>query len=79
VKHSGMRHFVVQLSAMPGEVTLCVSDAGVGFAPEDKRFGRGLGLVSMRERIRMVGGVISIESRPAGGTTVCARVPLTSS
>jgi signal transduction histidine kinase len=76
VKHSGVRQFVVQLSAMPGEIALRVSDAGVGFDLEDKRRSRGLGLVSMRERIRMVGGVISIESKPGGGTTVFARVPL---
>jgi PAS domain S-box-containing protein len=76
IKHSGVQRFVVQLSALPGEIALRVSDSGVGFVPEDKRVSRGLGLVSMRERVRMVGGVISIRSAPDGGTTVLARIPL---
>ncbi len=78
VKHSGVRRFVVKLHGMPGEVGLSVSDSGVGFAPDDKQLGRGLGLVSMRERVRAVGGVISIASKLAGGTTIFARIPVDS-
>jgi PAS domain S-box-containing protein len=76
IKHSGVQRFVVQLSALPGEIALQVSDTGAGFIPVDRGLSRGLGLVSMRERVRMVGGVISIRSMPAGGTTVLARIPL---
>jgi signal transduction histidine kinase len=78
VKHSGVRQFVVHLTARPADIALRVSDAGVGFTPEEHRIGRGLGLVSMRERVRSVGGVISIDSTPAKGTTVLARVPVQS-
>jgi signal transduction histidine kinase len=76
VKHSGVERVVVQLSALPSEIALRVSDAGRGFNPDDARLARGLGLVSMRERVRMVGGVISITSTPAVGTTVLACIPL---
>jgi signal transduction histidine kinase len=38
--------------------------------------GKGLGLTSMRERVRLVNGTISIESKPMGGTSVRVRVPL---
>jgi signal transduction histidine kinase len=37
--------------------------------------GKGLGLTSMRERVRLVNGAISIESKPMGGTTIHVRVP----
>jgi signal transduction histidine kinase len=40
--------------------------------------GEGLGLISMRERLHLVKGEISIESQPNRGTTVVARVPLRS-
>jgi signal transduction histidine kinase len=39
------------------------------------RAGRGLGLVSMAERVRLLGGDVHIESSPGRGTTVEARVP----
>lgn len=38
--------------------------------------GKGLGLISMRERVRLVSGTISIESKPMGGTTIHVRAPL---
>jgi signal transduction histidine kinase len=40
--------------------------------------GKGLGLTSMRERVRLVNGTIAIESKPMGGTTIEVRVPLES-
>jgi len=76
VKHSGGRQFSVKLQGTAGEVGLSVSDGGVGFDPEDAVNRRGLGLVSMRERMRMVGGAVSIQSEPNGGTKICAWVPL---
>ena len=55
-----------------------VSDRGVGFDSEAAKGGRGLGLVSMEERLKLLKGTISIESRPKHGTTIHARVPLSS-
>jgi len=76
VKHSGTQHFFVQLREEAGTVELTVRDSGVGFRPETAMAGGGLGLVSMRERINLVNGTISIESVPMQGTTITARVPL---
>ncbi len=75
VKHSGMRHFKVELRGTEREIQLTVSDLGVGFDPQDAIHRRGLGLISMRERMQLVGGEISIQSQPGGGTTIHARVP----
>jgi PAS domain S-box-containing protein len=76
VKHSGVRQFDVRLYRTADEIGLSVSDSGIGFDPQAATSQRGLGLVSMRERLRLVGGTISIESEPHVGTTIHARVPL---
>jgi PAS domain S-box-containing protein len=76
VKHSGVRTFDVELQGAVDEVQLTVSDAGVGFESRSAMTGEGLGLISMRERLHLVKGEISIESRPNHGTTIRARVPL---
>jgi signal transduction histidine kinase len=55
-----------------------VSDRGVGFDSEAAKRGRGLGLVSMEERLKLHKGTLSIESQPKQGTTIHARVPLSS-
>jgi signal transduction histidine kinase len=69
--------FVAQLRS--GEIHLVVSDLGRGFDLETAMQGRGLGLTSMQERLRLVGGELSINSQPKGGTTIHARVPFDSS
>ncbi len=78
VKHSGVRQFAVELHDIKGEIQLTVSDQGVGFDPRDAINSRGLGLISMRERLHLAGGQISIESQPGSGTTIHARVPFSS-
>jgi PAS domain S-box-containing protein len=78
VKHSGARQVEVGLWGTPDEVHLSVSDRGVGFDSEAAKRGRGLGLVSMEERLKLHKGMLSIESQPKQGTTVHARVPLNS-
>jgi len=75
-KHSGARYFEVQLWGTSGEVHLTVSDFGVGFDPEVVRKGRGLGLISMQERLHLVNGRISIRSEPKTGTVVSVCVPV---
>ena len=52
-----------------------VNDAGAGFDVEGAMKGRGLGLVSMRERLRSVGGTLKISAAPGRGVIVEARVP----
>jgi len=75
VRHSGERHFRVELLGTSRGVQLTVNDLGVGFDEQDAMGRRGLGLISMRERMQLVGGAFSIESKPGGGTTIRARVP----
>ena len=79
VKHSGVRHFRVELRGTAGEIQLTVSDQGVGFDQLDSINRRGIGLISMRERLQLVSGEISIKSQPGCGTTIHARVPFSSS
>ncbi len=76
VKHSGTKRVEVQLAERSNEIHLIVHDSGRGFDIEAARQGAGLGLTSMQERVRLVSGTISIESKPNGGTTIHARVPL---
>jgi PAS domain S-box-containing protein len=76
VKHSGVRRFEVRLWGAAGEIHLTVRDSGVGFDRDAAKTSRGLGLVSMEERLNLVNGTLSIESQPKGGTTIHARVPL---
>jgi len=77
VKYSGSRHFEVKLSGTPGGVELSVRDAGIGFEPEEEAMkGAGLGLTSMQERLKLVHGELSIESRLGQGTLIRATVPL---
>jgi signal transduction histidine kinase len=75
-KHSGVRQFDVQLWAADDHVQLAVADQGKGFDVDAARSGRGIGLLSMGERIRIVRGTLSIESRHQLGSTIRARVPL---
>jgi signal transduction histidine kinase len=64
------------LSGTSDRIELTVGDAGLGFDPMIAKNGRGLGLVSMEERLQLVKGTFSIESRPQQGTTIRAWVPL---
>jgi two-component system sensor histidine kinase UhpB len=74
-RHSGARHVAVRMrrSDMDGGVELDVSDDGRGFA-FDKSEG-GLGIGGMRERALLIGGELTIESRPGHGTTIRLTVP----
>jgi PAS domain S-box-containing protein len=74
-KHSSVRHFEVRLWGTSSEIHLTVSDSGVGFDSEAAKTSPGLGLISMEERLKMLNGTFSIESRPLRGTTIHARVP----
>jgi signal transduction histidine kinase len=76
LKHSGVRFFEVKLHGSPSEIQLTVRDAGVGFDPQSARETQGLGLISMRERVRLVNGTISVTSRPQSGTEVSVRIHL---
>jgi len=76
IKHSGSRHVDVSLRRTEREVTLAVRDSGIGFSSDEISKKKGLGLTSMKERLRLVGGELTIDSRSQVGTTIRARVPL---
>jgi PAS domain S-box-containing protein len=75
VKYSGAKRFEVHLRGKSGEVELEVSDAGVGFDAVNLK-AKGLGMVSMQERINFVRGRFSVESRVGEGTKIIVSVPL---
>ena len=78
VKYSGIRQFDVRLWGTSDEIHLTISDCGVGFDLETARKAEGLGLDRMQERLKLVKGRLSIESQPQRGTTIYARVPVSS-
>ena len=75
-KHSGVDRFSVSLRGLANEIRLEISDSGTGFDIEKAKFDRGLGLVSMQERVHLVHGTFAIESMANRGTKILARVPL---
>ena len=74
-KHSGVLAFQVRLWVVAGEVHLTITDQGRGFDVSAARTGLGIGLASIEERVTMVGGRISVSSRPGSGSTIHAIVP----
>lgn len=77
VRHSGATSARVRLSASDGSVRLEVTDDGRGFDVAAARSTAGLGLVGMRERVRLVRGTLSVRSTPGSGTRIDVAVPVT--
>jgi signal transduction histidine kinase len=73
-RHSGSKQAEVRLRSRGRSIELEVLDRGRGFTPDASR--RGLGLVAMRERAALLGGTLTVEGRPNGGTQVRLIVPL---
>jgi PAS domain S-box-containing protein len=77
VKYSGTTRFLVAIYAIEDEIQLVVRDDGAGFEVEEAKKNRGLGLVSMQERIHLVQGRFAVDSKPGKGTRIFAAVPFT--
>jgi signal transduction histidine kinase len=75
IKYSGATEVSVRLSGAAGALTLTVADNGAGF-DVDAAWGKGLGLISMGERVEAIGGTFKVHSRPGAGTRLEATVPL---
>jgi signal transduction histidine kinase len=75
VKHGQARAASMELAVRGGHVLLRIVDDGVGITPEQHHSG-GMGLVSMRERVCVVGGTCKVISGPLKGTIVEVSVPL---
>jgi signal transduction histidine kinase len=76
VKHSGVRHFDMELRYSSDVIYLAVRDSGSGLNLEQAMKTRGLGLTSMAERVKLMGGQLSMDSQPNRGTTILAQMPL---
>ena len=75
-RHSGAARASVTVAGMSGAITLSVEDQGRGFDPSMIEGSRGLGLISMEERVTAAGGFLTIDSRPDTGTRVQVQIPL---
>jgi len=75
VKHSGARNIRLAVNWEPAQLILRISDDGAGFDPLASQ-SAGLGLLTMRERVELMGGRLTIETRQAHGTTIEATLPL---
>src|SRR6185369_3972830 len=78
VKHSGADLVQVVLTKTDHALHLSISDNGCGFDTRSELMGKGLGFISMHERLRLVGGEIKICSQPLRGTRIEVLVPLNS-
>lgn len=77
VKHAKATQVSVKLSGSSKGVGLSVTDNGTGFdAQNTTAHQKGLGLINMQERLRLLGGFLRIHARPGDGTKVCAWIPL---
>jgi two-component system CheB/CheR fusion protein len=76
-KHSGAREAAVAIKKMNGEISLSISDNGKGFDPGLLAEKNGLGLVGIRERLRLADGTVLINSQLGRGTRIDVRIPLT--
>jgi signal transduction histidine kinase len=71
-RHSHAKNAYLTLRREDHQVFLEIRDDGIGFDLNsvEERVGRGLGLAGMRERMALVGGMLSIESSPGNGTRI---------
>jgi signal transduction histidine kinase len=80
LKHSHARNVSIRVECDIARALLCVEDDGSGFdadkITEIEPNGRGAGLFTMRERLRLVGGASQIESSPGHGTRITVKVPI---
>jgi signal transduction histidine kinase len=76
LRHADAERVELRLQGRDGRLTVTVADDGVGFDPEAPGLrSRRLGLTSMEERARALGGTLAVVSRPGEGTTVTLEVP----
>jgi PAS domain S-box-containing protein len=75
-KHSGVREASICLARAREHMRLQISDRGIGFDPAQPSKEAGLGLVSMRERARLLGGTFTVESSAGQGTTIIVDIPV---
>ena len=75
-KHAKAKRVSVSVVQTSKEIVTVIRDDGIGFRPEMVRPGRSLGLKSMAERARLIGGAFAVESSPGTGTTLTLTIPV---
>jgi signal transduction histidine kinase len=79
-QHSKATSASISLTVNGDELVVCISDNGVGFDVSQiqgiEASGRGAGLFSIKERVKLMGGSCVIQSEPGKGTTATARIPM---
>ena len=73
LRHSGTDRVEIELSERDGDLTLQISDSGVGFDPDSVDW--GMGLANMRDRVERMAGAFQITTGPGQGTTVVIVLP----
>jgi two-component system sensor histidine kinase UhpB len=73
--HAKAHNVTISLEQLDGQVMMQVTDDGCGFDPTAKSPRRGLGLVSVDERVRMLGGALDVTAAQGAGTRVAVRLP----
>ena len=79
IKHSGAESARVEITRTASELILQISDNGIGFDSKSDQSRRGLGLLSMSERLRQVDGTISVMQNEPTGTRIDVRLPFSDS
>ncbi|RPI24400.1 MAG: sensor histidine kinase, partial [Chloroflexota bacterium] len=74
-RHAEARQIAIRLSFQPGQADLVIEDDGRGFNPEQVPEGR-YGLIGINERVRLLGGRLSVQSSPGSGTRLEVTLPL---
>jgi signal transduction histidine kinase len=75
-RHASASRVSINLRCLNSGLQLTVKDNGQGFDAEGPRAKASLGLASMRQRVALLGGKLKIDSKPFGGTTISAWVPI---
>jgi signal transduction histidine kinase len=76
-RHAQASRVTLLLKQTDAEIRASIADDGIGFEITEGQLNGGVGLSSMKERIKKIGGQLSIESAPGSGTTVSFVIPLT--
>ena len=76
LRHAQAKQIFIRLSQRLGSIIFTIRDDGRGITKKELKGTKSLGLVGVRERIRMIGGTFTIEGKPGSGTILTVEVPL---
>lgn len=76
-RHAQASHVAVVLTEKENTLLLTITDNGIGMDLQEMKHTKTMGIVGMRERAMMMGGVFSVEGRPDKGTVISVAIPLT--